>query len=201
MKAKHIVVAISYAGLQLPVAKSEDGIDITPLKPISDLFGLSWADQHKKIGANSPTCVGDIPYGSGYFSRRLGVCTAKLMAPDGQNREQICIRLDRVAAFLTSINPDKVRAQGNVSGADFLEAKIAEWDDALHDYEELGFAVNLNHAKAQEVLRRQRASFAQMIGVKNKTPDLADRRALGHVVKQMAGELGVPYQPDLTEGE
>lgn len=71
--------------------------------------------------------------------------------------------------------------------------------DALHDYEELGLAVNLNHAKSQEALRRQRTSFAQMIGIKNKTACLEDRQALGQVVKQMAGELGIAYQLDLGE--
>jgi len=208
---------IEYAGLQLQIAKNEHGEDVTPLKPISDLFGLSWADQKKKIGANSAPCDGDIPIagagkdtkncptggdippGSSYFSRRFGVCSLHFIAADGKKREQICILFSRVASFLMSINPDKVRAQGNVSGADFLEAKITEWDDALHDYEELGIAINQNHAKLQESLRKQRASFGQMLAVKNKTPEINDRRAVSHILKQMADELRVPYQVDLLD--
>lgn len=98
-----------------------------------------------------------------------------------------------------SINPELVRANGNETGADFLEEKINEWADALHDYEEIGVAINMNHAKALEALRKQRISFAQMINIKNKTEELCDRRALGHVVKKMAEEIGIPYQSDLLE--
>lgn len=111
----------------------------------------------------------------------------------------IWIRLDRVAAFMATINPDRVRVAGNDSAADFLEQKIAEWDDALHDYEDLGVAFNVNHARTQEALRKQRASFAQMIGVKNRTETAVDRKALSHVLQQMAGEMGVPYQLDIGD--
>ena len=113
----------------------------------------------------------------------------------------IYIRLDRVAAFLGTINPIRVRALGNTSAAEHLESKISEWDDALHDYEELGFAINLNHAKSQESLRKQRASFAQMIGVKNRTPGANDRQAISRIIGQMANELGIPYQTDLIDGQ
>lgn len=182
-----ISISIEYAGLQLQVSKNSQGQDVTPLKPISDLFGLQWERQRKKI-TQSP-----------FFSQFLGVCTLPMYGAGSQKREQTCILLSRVAAFLMSINPEQVRAQGNEESADFLEKKINEWADALHDYEEIGVAVNINHTKAQEALRRQRASFAQMIGVKNKTSEVADRNALGHVVKQMAGELGIPYQLDALE--
>jgi hypothetical protein len=180
-----IVFSIQYAGLTLPVMKNEAGEDCTPLKPISDLFGLKWERQRTKVSQ------GD------FLGRFLGVCTLHMGGADGQKREQTCIRVNRVAAFLMSVNPDQVHAAGNVDGAKFLAEKQEEWADALHDYEEIGVAVNLNHARALEAMRKQRAAFAQMIGVKNKTENKADRDALGHVVQQMAGELGVSYQPDL----
>ncbi|WP_290906271.1 hypothetical protein [Aquabacterium sp.] len=188
-----IIISIQYAGLTLPVVKNEAGEDCTPLKPISDLFGLRWRDQRQKVT------------GSAYMARFLGLSQRE---NDGLSAFQVgisppvpapelFIRLDRVAAFLMSINPDKVHAAGNVDGAKFLAEKHEEWADAVHDYEELGIAVNLNHARAQEAMRKQRAAFAQMIGVRNKTENKADRDAIGAVVKQMAGELGVSYQPDL----
>jgi hypothetical protein len=190
-----VTVSIQYAGLQLQIGKNERGQDVTPLKPISDLFGLVWRDQRKKVTESL------------FLSTYLGISGEDILTSKADSRpknptykEEIFIRLDRVAAYLMTINPDKVRAQGNISGAEYLEAKLNEWADALHDYEELGVAVNLNHLKTQEALRKQRASFAQMIGIKNKVSDASDRRALGHVVKQMAGELGIPYQLDLTEG-
>ena len=47
----------------------------------------------------------------------------------------VCIRIDRVASFLSTINPDRVRANGNIDSADWLEAKHQEWDDVLHAWE------------------------------------------------------------------
>lgn len=180
-----IVISIQYAGMTLPVVKNEQGQDCTPLKPISDLFGLRWRQQLEKVS-------------EGDFLRRfLGVCTLDMWRADGQKSPQTCILVSRVAAFLMGINPEKVHAAGNVDGAKFLAEKQEEWADALHDYEEIGVAVNLNHAKAQEAMRKQRAAFAQMIGVKNKTESKGDRDAIGAVIKQMAEELGVSYQPDL----
>lgn len=182
-----IAFTIQYAGLTLQIGKNANGDDVTPLKPISDLFGLQWEVQREKITKSE------------FLSRFFGICTPLMGGAGDQKREQNCILLSRVAAFLMSINPERVRAVGNIDGADFLEAKITEWADALHDYEELGLAVNLNHAKSQEALRRQRTSFAQMIGIKNKTACIEDRQALGQVVKQMAQELGIPYQIYLSE--
>lgn len=184
-----IAFSIQYAGLTLPIVKNDLGHDVTPLKPITDLFGLEWERQRKKV------TQGD------FYPAHFGTCTVLMPGAGSQNREQTCIRLDRVAGYLMSLNPERVLANGNESGAAYLAEKITEWADALHDYEEIGVAVNLNHVKTQEALRRQRASFAQMIGIKNKTLDATDRAALGHVVRCMAQELGVPYQADLIEGQ
>ncbi|MBX9612448.1 MAG: phage antirepressor N-terminal domain-containing protein [Burkholderiales bacterium] len=183
-----VAFSIMYAGLQLPIVKNERCQDVTPLKPIADLFGLSWTDQHKKVTGNH------------HLTKYLGICLVVNPHADGQKREQTCILLSRVAAYLMSISPERVQSAGNVDGAKFLMEKQEEWADALHDYEELGVAVNLNHAKAQEALRRQRLSFAQMIGLKNKTTAASDRAALSNVIGQMAAELGVPYQLELAEG-
>ncbi len=184
-----IAFSIQYAGLTLPIVKNDQGQDVTPLKPIADLFGLKWESQREKV------TQGD------FYPVFLGTCILSCRGADMQNREQTCIRLDRVAAYLMGLNPKMIEAKGNETGAAYLTEKITEWADALHDYEEIGLAVNLNHVKTQEALRRQRASFAQMIGIKNKTLDATDRAALGHVVRCMAQELGVPYQTDLTEGD
>lgn len=181
-----IIFSIQYAGLTLPIGKNEKGEDVTPLKPIADLFGLRWNRQLEKVT------------NSAYLSRYLGVCTLPMWGADGQKREQTCILVPRVAAYLMSVNPEQVHAAGNEDGAKYLMEKQEEWADALHDYEEIGIAINLNHARSQEFLRKQRMSFAQMIGVQNKTENPASRRALGAVVEKMAAELGVPFQPDLT---
>lgn len=185
MKTK-ISFLIEYAGLQLQVVKNEQGEDVTPLKPISDLFGIKWEDQRVKVS-------------TGHLARFLGTCTPDIRGAGEQSRAQVCILLSRVAAYIMSINPDKVRSHGNASAADFLEAKLAEWADALHDYEELGAAFNLKHAKAQDQLRRQRQQFVQLLAVKNKTADEKDRQAVARLMAQVASEIGIEYQPELSE--
>ena len=180
-----VTFSIQYAGLELQVIKGATGEEVVPLKPIADLFGLKWEEQRKKVTD------------SAYFVEFLGTCTPDIRGAGGQIRAQTCILLSRVAAYLMSINPDRVKAQGNEDGAKFLIAKQNEWADALHDYEELGAAVNLNHAKTQDALRRQRSAFFSAMGVLNKTSGAAERKAITSVIGQMATELGVPYQQEL----
>lgn len=183
-----VIFSIQYAGMTLQIGKNERGEDVTPLKPISDLFGLQWERQRKKVSSG------------GYLSKFLGVCTMQLHGADGQKREQTCILLSRVAAYMMGINPDQVHAVGNVDGANFLMEKLDEWADALHDFEEIGVAINLNHAKAQEALRKQRVSLVQTLGTMNKTADPQIRRAIGGVASAMASDLGVLFQLELPEG-
>lgn len=198
-----IIYSIVYAGLQLPVLKNEQGKDVTPLKPIAELFGLSWTDQHKKLSGSAylrehlGICMGDIPHAGSQKVAKSNVCTPLMGGADSQKREQICILVSRVAAYLMTISPDRVRAQGNIDGAKFLMEKQEEWADALHDYEEIGVAINMKHIKQQEQLRKTRMALVSVIGVKNKTADAADRKAVTAVIAQMTAELGLPYQPDL----
>lgn len=182
-----VSISIEYAGLQLPIAKNEKGEDVTPLKPISDLFGLQWRGQYKKVTEST------------FLSRFLGISTVSMHHGSGQNREQICILLSRVEAFLVSINPNQVRAQGNESSADFLEQKIKEWINTIKDLEETRTTFDISHARSQEALRKQRATLSEIIRIKDNISNLEDKFALEYVVKQMAGELGIPYQSDLLE--
>lgn len=179
--------SIQYAGLQLQVSKNELGLDVVPLKPLTDLLGLKWETQRKKV-TESP-----------FLRSHLGVTTPLKGGGNDQKIEQTCIRLDRVAYFFMTINPDRVRANGNLSGAEFLEQSLTEWSDALHDYLDLGEAINLNHIKGQDALRKSRDAFARMITVQNKTPETPARRALSYLIKQMADELYIPYQLDLVD--
>ena len=119
--SKMISIGLNFSGVVLPIVEGEDGLQRVPLKPICDVIGVKWDDQRVKVQG-------------GYLARRLGTCTPVIRGA-GQDREQVSIRVDRVASFLSTINPDRVRAAGNVDSADWLEAKHQEWDDVLHSYE------------------------------------------------------------------
>lgn len=112
----NIPFSIQYAGLTLWISQNSQGQEVTPLKPITDLFGLEWKRQQKKVTR------------SAHHKSRFGVTVISLLAQDGQNREQTCILLSRVSSFLMSISFEHVRSAGNHDGAAFLAAKQKEWD-------------------------------------------------------------------------
>lgn len=180
-----ITFQIEYAGITLTVGKNAAGADVTPLKPIADLFGLNWETQRMKVTE------------AAYYREYLGICTRLMGGADRQKRERTCIRIDRVAAYLMTLNPERIKANGNEDGAAYLMRKQEEWADALHDYESLGVAVNLNHQRAQKALRAERLALLRAVGTLNNTRDAVARQSVLHLIGQMCNEQGVPFQPQL----
>ena len=56
-------------------------------------------------------------------------------------KKAIFIHLDRAYMFLTRVDTNRMRAQGNVQGADAFLVLQQEWATALHAYEIDGIAV------------------------------------------------------------
>lgn len=217
-----VVLSLEFGGVVLPVAKDEEGRNVVPLKPISDLFGLDWKSQKIKTagpgGRDTPpqvvekgakTSTSTVPQGGAgpeavremseqeWLARRMGLCTVSVPWM-GQRREMVCIRVDRVAAFLNTINPIKVHAAGNVRGAEYLARKQEEWDDLLHEYESTGGMISrAEHAAASARVQSIRA-FVAVSKEKRSTSNPADRKALDGISAQLARDLGVPYQLELA---
>jgi len=116
-----IHLEFEFSGALLPVETNEQGKQVVPLKPIVEIIGLGWDRQLKKVKNT-------------YLLKELGVCLQTIWY-GGQHRKVACIRLDRVASFMNSINPRCVRAQNNEVTADFLQQKQAEWGDTLDAFE------------------------------------------------------------------
>ena len=68
-------IELEFAGINLPIGKDAEGRDVVPLKPISDVFGLKWSDQHSKLMPKTGTCVPANRDAGTYLGRLLGVCT------------------------------------------------------------------------------------------------------------------------------
>lgn len=177
-----IKINLEFGGALLPVVKNDAGQDVVPLKPICEAIGLSWADQHKKMQA-------------AYLTRRLGICIGVIPYAD-QAREMVCIRLDRVSAYLYTINPDRVRVTGNEAAADYLERKHAEWDDLIHQYEAQNGQLIQQAASAKIVSIR---TFLAVSREKRMTESKVDRVALAAMQRELAADAGVSYQPDLLD--
>lgn len=120
-------ISLAFGDIILPIADCEDGHKRVPLKPICDQIGLNWTSQKTKLQKD------------GYLNSLLGLeyrpYIGSVLSPKAGNPNHLCIRIDRVAAFLLQINPNKVRAKGNEDTALWLEAKHREWCDVLHAYE------------------------------------------------------------------
>jgi hypothetical protein len=186
-----IHISIAFADAILPVIECEDGHQRVPLKPIVEQIGAQWDRQRKKVQPET------------YLGRRLG---AEITIPRyGElsqkpgNPTHLCIRIDRVTAFLNSLNPEMIRAMGNNDTADWLEAKHQEWDDALHEYETAGFAINKSHFSNQEAKENAYLRMVSVIREKNKTEDQSDRKLISEMLKNMADTHGLSYQPDLLD--
>ena len=181
--SKAISIGLTFGGVVLPIVDGEDGFQRVPLKPICDVVGVKWEDQRAKVQ-------------KGYLARRLGTCTPVIRGAD-QDREMVSIRIDRVASFLTTINPDRVRAAGNEDAADWLEAKHQEWDDVLHQYELAKGEMYRERSARNTTIR----TFISVAKEKRVAADAADRRALSEILKGLAGDLNIPYQLDLNGTE
>lgn len=175
--SKVISIGLAFGGVVLPIVQGEDGFERVPLKPICDVIGVLWENQRNKVQG-------------GYLARRLGVTTPLM----GGGVPMVCIRVDRVASFLSTINPDRVRANGNVDAADWLEAKHQEWDDVLHQYEVAKGDMFRERSARNTGIR----TFLAVAREKRSANDPADRKALSLILKGMADELGIPYQLELT---
>jgi hypothetical protein len=116
-----ISLNLNFSGVVLPVVEGEDGLSRVPFKTLVEALGVDWKRQYRRTQTL-------------YFQRRLGICVGHV-SHAGQQREVVLIRLDRVCAWLNSLNPESIRAAGNAASADFLEQKHEEWDNLLHAYE------------------------------------------------------------------
>lgn len=181
---KSISMQLNFAGIILPTATNEQGQQVVPLKPISDIIGIQWERQRTKV--QTP-----------YFARRLGTCTIQMYGA-GQQREMVSIRLDRVSAYLNTISPDQVRGAGNDAAADFLEKKHEEWDNLIHEYEmTLGTFEREERVKASAKIINIR-TFLAVSKEKRCTAHAADRKTLDALSANLASDLGLPYQQDLV---
>jgi hypothetical protein len=179
MSVKTISLALEFAGLVLPIARDEHGRDVVPIKPITELFGLDWMTQYKKVQ--------DVPYRD-----HLGTCIG-FIPYAGQRREMVCIRVDRVAAYLYTVNPERVRAGGNEAGADYLARKWREWADVLHAYEQ---KVGMFASAGQR--SRHVRDYLAVMREHRSTQGAAQRAQLAALADRLAGELELPHQVEIA---
>lgn len=178
-----ITLSIQYAGMTLQVVKNDAGEDVTPLKPFADMLGLKWETQRKKVTK------------SVFYRPYLGVCVQTLGGPDDQRREQTCILVSRVEAFLMSINPVKVKAGGNVSGAELLHARLRQWADVLHELHWHGIGLLDCKSKFEEGVKQLAGFFTCL----NLAESDQERAAVSRLIAEAFVELGQPLEAEAQQ--
>ena len=88
---------------------SRDGEDLVAVRPISEALGLSWPRQSRKLESN----------------QSLMCCLMATRDALGREQQMLCIPIKKVAAWLFSINPNKVKEQ-------YKAAVIAFQDELQH---------------------------------------------------------------------
>lgn len=119
MNTEDSTVTFSFTDKSFPVAVRDDGTRVVALKPICESIGIGWDVQWEKTRPSDD-----------YANKRYGICLEKVFHA-GQTRQMVCVRVDRVYAFLHSLNPESIRSAGNEQAAKWLEKKQAEWDGLL----------------------------------------------------------------------
>jgi len=169
MSNNRLHISIAFGDAVLPVVRCEDGHERVPLKPIVEQVGAQWEGQRRKLQPEK------------YLHRRLGIKSTPLKC--GGN-PQICARLDRITAYLNTLNPENIRGMGNHDAANWLEAKHEEWDNVLHAYENAG---DTNKGKGAAGIKQLTDLFKVRITAK----DEKEQAALTLLIHQQLSALGV----------
>lgn len=108
-----------------------DGRPFVPMRPIVECMGLNWKSQQAKL--------------QNRFSSTVAIIAT--VAQDGKEREMLCLPLEKLTAWLLTINPRKVKAEIRPT----IERYQAESEAALWQYWTTGIA-------RKEEIRQQRIS-------------------------------------------
>lgn len=133
-----------------------NGEPYTPMKPIIDGMGMDWASQFTKLKQRFKTSI---------------VKITMQLPGDNQRRDIICLALRKLAGWLQTISPNKVRPEIRDKVIQYQE----ECDDVLYEYWTKG-----------EVKNPRKSD--------DKT-STDDRTPLRGLVNRIMGKTGIHYQP------
>lgn len=133
-----------------------NGQPYVPMKPIVDGMGMDWASQFTKLKQKFSSTIAEIT----------------MVADDGKERNMICLALRKLAGWLHTISPNKVKPEIRDKVIKYQE----ECDDVLYEYWTTGEVkkkTNFRQSTAKELIPlRQTAERLIAHGVGNIYPDI-----------------------------
>ncbi|QMN67900.1 phage antirepressor N-terminal domain-containing protein [Citrobacter freundii] len=123
-------INVPFHGAELYVV-NHNGEPYTPMKPIIDGMGMDWASQFTKLKQRFKTSI---------------VKITMQLPGDDQRREIICLALRKLAGWLNTISPNKVRREIRERVIRYQE----ECDDVLYEYWTKGQVTNPRKTSTDE---------------------------------------------------
>lgn len=125
---------------------NHNGEPYVPMKPVVEGMGMTWQSQHRKLMERFKTCITEM----------------MIQLPgDTQRRLVICLALRKLAGWLQTISPNKVRPEIR----DRVIQYQNECDDVLYDYWTKGVAVNPRRVSVMEELNQACADMKRDKGI------------------------------------
>lgn len=149
-----------------------NGHPYVPMKPIVEGMGLTWQSQFEKVKQRFKSTITEIV----------------IVAADGKERNMLCLALRKLAGWLHTISPNKVKPEIRDKVIRYQE----ECDDVLYEYWTTGEVKkkpNFRQSTAKELIPlRQTAERLIAHGVGNIYPD---------IWKHVHAEFGVQHINEL----
>ncbi len=124
---------------------NHNGEPYTPMKPIVKGMGMDWMGQLTKLKQRFSSTIEEI----------------SIVAEDGKKRRMVCLPLRKLAGWLQTISPNKVKPEIR----DRVIQYQNECDDVLYDYWTKGVAVNPRSLSVMEELNQACADMKRDKGI------------------------------------
>ena len=180
---KSIATAVStinvpFHGAELYVV-NHNGEPYTPMKPIVEGMGMDWASQFTKIKQRFKTSI---------------VKITMQLPGDEQCREIICLALRKLAGWLQTISPNKVRPEIRDKVIQYQE----ECDDVLYKYWTKGHVVNPRKAKKAlpgKITTEQQEAIKQLVMSRGQSlPKEKQAKAMITMWSSLKSHFGCSYK-------
>ncbi|ELB7713597.1 phage antirepressor N-terminal domain-containing protein [Salmonella enterica] len=178
LKQNHCTISVPFHGTDLYVV-SHNGEPYTPMKPIVEGMGLDWMGQFRKLKSRFATSIEEM----------------SIQLPgDTQRRNVVCMALRKLAGWLNTISPNKVKPEIRDRVIQYQE----ECDDVLYEYWTKGQVVNPRKAaKTQpgKITTDQQFAIKEMVMSRGQAfPKDKQAKAIITMWSALKSHFGVSYK-------
>ncbi|GAB0765741.1 phage antirepressor Ant [Escherichia coli] len=171
-------INVPFHGAELYVV-NHNGEPYTPMKPIVEGMGMTWQSQHRKLMERFKTCIIEM----------------MIQLPgDTQRRLVICLALRKLAGWLQTISPNKVRPEIRDKVIQYQE----ECDDVLYEYWTKGHVVNPRKAKKAlpgKITTEQQEAIKQLVMSRGQSlPKEKQAKAMITMWSSLKSHFGCSYK-------